>query len=51
MACGRARDVNQRHVLRLISNVFKNSNARPLYRDTVPLIHTGIDIPVLVQPF
>ena len=30
-------DVPLRHVLWLISNGFKNSNARPLYRDTVPL--------------
>ena len=33
----RAHDVHIRHVLRLIWNVFKNSNTRPLYRDTVPL--------------
>ena len=31
-------DVPLRHVLWLISNGFRNSNARPLYRDTVPLI-------------
>ena len=34
-------DIPLRHVLRLISNGFKNSNVRPLHRDTVPLItHT-----------
>ena len=37
MASGRARDVDLHHVLRLISSVFKNSNARPLYSDTLPL--------------
>ena len=30
--------VHLRHVLQLISSVFKNSNAQPLYSDTVPLI-------------
>ena len=37
MACGRAYDIESRHILRLISNVFRNSNAWPLYHDTVPL--------------
>ena len=32
-----AHDVHIRHVLRLIWNVFKNSNTWPLYRDAVPL--------------
>jgi hypothetical protein len=31
-------DVHFCHVLRLISNVFKKSNTRSLYSDTVPLI-------------
>ena len=44
MACGRTRDVDSRHVLRLISNVFKNSNARPLYSDTVPLSFVGLSL-------
>ena len=37
VACGH-HTVHIRHVLRLIWNVFKNSNTRPLYHDTVPLI-------------
>ena len=37
MACGCVRDVDSHHVLQLISNVFKSSNAWPLYGDTMPL--------------
>ena len=44
------RDVHSRHVLQLISNVFKDSYTRPLYRDTMPLICYQLgDLSLLVQ--
>ena len=45
-----AHDLHIHHVLWLILNVFKNSNMRPLYRDTVPLNDDAHVPPVLLNP-